>query len=167
MAAMRLRWRGSRCCTTTIEEEKLAGSAFSTSLRALRPPADEAIATISKVEASGGSRSATCPLGISRSVRLWRRWRGNVKVARARFGVSAYVGQLEHSVKPTFPRRPTSEAGQHFTGSWACQRLNSYGASRFDPVRNTRGFRRSNQPRARRDERNVEPFRTAGGGPCA
>jgi len=38
-------------------------------INALRPPADEAIATISKVDASGESRLATCPLTISGYVR--------------------------------------------------------------------------------------------------
>src|SRR5882724_4502510 len=73
-------------------------------INALRPPADEAIATISKVDASGESRLATCPLTISGYVRLRSLRRGNAKVARARLGVSAYVRQVEHLVKHTFPQ---------------------------------------------------------------
>src|SRR5438105_974280 len=44
---MRLRWRGSRCWTTTSAAGKSAGSAPRTSVIAFRPPAEAAMATIS------------------------------------------------------------------------------------------------------------------------
>src|ERR1044071_3335861 len=46
---MRLRWRGSRCCPTTMPAAKSAGRACSTWVRAFRPPAEAARATMSKL----------------------------------------------------------------------------------------------------------------------
>src|SRR5262249_48830665 len=42
MSAIRLRWRGSRCCPTTSAAGKSAGSAGRMCVSALRPPADAA-----------------------------------------------------------------------------------------------------------------------------
>lgn len=46
-SAIRLRWRGSRCCTTTIDAGKPLGSPPRTELKACKPPAEAARATIS------------------------------------------------------------------------------------------------------------------------
>src|SRR5262245_15470655 len=59
MSAIRLRCRGSRCCTTTSAAGKLPGSAARTSVSALSPPAEAASATISKP--SGTARLAERP----------------------------------------------------------------------------------------------------------
>src|SRR5262245_15213182 len=45
---MRLRWRGSRCWTTTIAAKKSEGITAKISLIAFKPPAEAAKATISK-----------------------------------------------------------------------------------------------------------------------
>src|SRR3989449_8594570 len=48
ISAIRLRWRGSRCWTTTIPASNVAGRVLRILVSALRPPAEAAIATISK-----------------------------------------------------------------------------------------------------------------------
>src|SRR5882724_2958824 len=64
MSAIRLRWRGSRCCTTTTAAGKSTGSAASTWVSAFSPPAEAASATTSKpagIAAPGSVRSADQP----------------------------------------------------------------------------------------------------------
>src|SRR5258707_11576112 len=48
MSARRLRWFGSRCCTTTNAMPVLAGNALKNSVYASNPPADAPIATTGK-----------------------------------------------------------------------------------------------------------------------
>src|SRR6266568_2537393 len=49
MLAIRLRWRGSTCWTTRTAAGKLGGSPSRTAEIAVRPPAEAAMATMSKV----------------------------------------------------------------------------------------------------------------------
>src|SRR5260370_26629181 len=48
ICARRLRWFGSRCCTTTNAMPVLAGNALKNSVYASNPPADAPIATTGK-----------------------------------------------------------------------------------------------------------------------
>src|SRR5256885_7238208 len=75
MSAIRLRWRGSRCCTTTTAAGKSAGSAASTWVSAFSPPAEAASATTSKPEgiaAAGSVRSADQPAEAAHAALLER-----------------------------------------------------------------------------------------------
>src|ERR1700730_740901 len=54
MSAIKLRWRGSRCCTTTMAAGNSDGRLPNTSLRAAIPPADAARATTSKAAPAKG-----------------------------------------------------------------------------------------------------------------
>src|SRR5258708_6206378 len=55
MSARRLRWFGSRCCTTTNAMPVLAGNALKNSVYASNPPADAPIATTGKESACAAS----------------------------------------------------------------------------------------------------------------
>src|SRR3989442_12509447 len=69
ISAMRLRWRGSRCWTTTMAAGKSDGSAASTSLNALRPPADVAMATTSKFDRPGVGTLITSSPAVQEAAR--------------------------------------------------------------------------------------------------
>src|SRR2546428_13773607 len=75
ISAIRLRWRGSRCWTTTIPASNVAGRVLRILVSALRPPAEAAIATISNgglLAPRIGPRSITAqqPSHISRDLDL-------------------------------------------------------------------------------------------------
>src|SRR6185503_6167560 len=81
---MRLLWRGSRCCTTTIYAGNAPGSAASTSLIARKPPAEAAIATISKTARRPGDKWLTPSfvMGASAEIFFWASSASSDDVAR-------------------------------------------------------------------------------------